>query len=159
MKVDFGVQVNGRIVDSAFTMNFEPTWDLLLEAVKEATYAGVKEAGIDVRLCDIGDSVQEVMESYEVEVGGKMYPGESHFCKLFGNAFFLFIFLLSTTTKSNQSQTSMVIQSRLTASTGERPFPSSSSSDHRGTRQRWRKASTMPLRLSEVQVEGGSSKT
>ncbi len=57
-------------------MNFEPTWDRLLEAVKEATYAGIKEAGIDVRLCDIGDSVQEVMESYEVEVGGKTYPGE-----------------------------------------------------------------------------------
>lgn len=76
LKVDFGVHVNGRIVDSAFTMNFEPTWDRLLEAVKDATYTGVKTAGIDVRLCDIGDEVQEVMESYEVEVGGKMYPGE-----------------------------------------------------------------------------------
>jgi methionyl aminopeptidase len=74
MKVDFGVHVNGRIVDSAFTMNFEPTWDRLLDAVKDATYAGVKEAGIDVRMCDIGEAVQEVMESYEVEVGGKTYP-------------------------------------------------------------------------------------
>jgi hypothetical protein len=42
MKVDFGIHVNGRIVDSAFTMNFEPTWDRLLDAVKDATYAGVK---------------------------------------------------------------------------------------------------------------------
>ena len=42
MKVDFGVHVNGRIVDSAFTMNFEPTWDRLLEAVNEATEAGIK---------------------------------------------------------------------------------------------------------------------
>lgn len=70
------MHVNGRIVDSAFTMNFEPTWDRLLESVKDATYTGVKTAGIDVRLCDIGDAVQEVMESYEVEVGGKTYPGE-----------------------------------------------------------------------------------
>ncbi len=42
MKVDFGVQVKGRIVDSAFTMNFEHTWDRLLDAVKDATYTGVK---------------------------------------------------------------------------------------------------------------------
>ncbi|KAJ9097225.1 hypothetical protein QFC21_004894 [Naganishia friedmannii] len=74
MKVDFGVHVKGRIVDSAFTLNFEPTYDTLLEAVKAATDAGIREAGIDVRLCEIGDAVQEVMESYEVEVGGKIYP-------------------------------------------------------------------------------------
>lgn len=33
-------------------------------------------AGIDVRLCDIGESIQEVMESYEVELDGKTYQGE-----------------------------------------------------------------------------------
>lgn len=42
MKVDFGVHVNGRIVDSAFTMNFEPTWDRLLDAVRDATETGIK---------------------------------------------------------------------------------------------------------------------
>jgi methionine aminopeptidase len=31
-----------------------------LQAVKEATNTGVKEAGIDVRLCDIGAAIQEV---------------------------------------------------------------------------------------------------
>lgn len=35
--------------------------------------AGIKEAGIDVRLCDIGGAIQEVMESYEVELDGKTY--------------------------------------------------------------------------------------
>ena len=34
---------------------------------------GVKAAGIDVRLCDIGEQIQEVMESYEVELDGKTY--------------------------------------------------------------------------------------
>ena len=34
-----------------------------------------QEAGIDVRLCDIGERIQEVMESYEVELDGKVYPG------------------------------------------------------------------------------------
>lgn len=77
LKVDFGVHVNGRIVDSAFTMAFEPQFDNLLEAVREATNAGVKEAGIDVRVGDIGGVIQEVMESYEVEIDGQTYPVKS----------------------------------------------------------------------------------
>ncbi|KAK6333942.1 Methionine aminopeptidase 2 [Orbilia blumenaviensis] len=74
MKVDFGVHVNGRIVDSAFTVAFDPTYDNLLAAVKDATDTGVREAGIDVRVCDIGSAIQEVMESYEVEIAGVTYP-------------------------------------------------------------------------------------
>ncbi|CAF4229714.1 unnamed protein product, partial [Adineta steineri] len=31
-------------------------------------------AGIDVRLCDIGEAIQEVMESHEIELDGKLYP-------------------------------------------------------------------------------------
>ena len=38
---------------------------------------GIKEAGIDVRLCDIGEAIQEVMESYEVELDGKTYRVKS----------------------------------------------------------------------------------
>lgn len=34
-------------------------------------------AGIDVRLCDVGETIQEVMESYEVEIDGKTYQGET----------------------------------------------------------------------------------
>lgn len=33
-KVDFGVHVNGHIIDSAFTVAFNPKFDRLLEAVK-----------------------------------------------------------------------------------------------------------------------------
>jgi len=77
LKVDFGVQVNGRIVDSAFTLSFEPTYDALIAAVKDATNTGVREAGIDVRLGDIGAAIQEVMESYEVTVGTNTYKVKS----------------------------------------------------------------------------------
>jgi len=42
MKVDFGVHFNGRIVDSAFTVAFDPQYDNLLKAVKEATNTGVR---------------------------------------------------------------------------------------------------------------------
>lgn len=77
MKVDFGVHVNGRIVDSAFTMSFDPKYDNLLEAVKAATNAGVREAGIDARVGEIGGVIQETMESYEVEIDGTTYPVKS----------------------------------------------------------------------------------
>lgn len=45
MKVDFGVHVNGWIVDSAFTMSFDPTYDNLLAAVKDATNTGIRVWG------------------------------------------------------------------------------------------------------------------
>ncbi len=74
MKVDFGVHINGRIVDSAFTLAFDPMYDNLLTAVKEATNTGIREAGIDARLGEIGTAIQETMESYEVEVNGETFP-------------------------------------------------------------------------------------
>ncbi|KAF4548045.1 Methionine aminopeptidase 1 [Elsinoe fawcettii] len=74
MKVDFGAHVNGKIVDSAFTMTFDPVYDNLLAAVKDATNTGIREAGIDVRMSDIGAAIQEAMESYEVEIKGQTYP-------------------------------------------------------------------------------------
>ncbi|EMC97320.1 hypothetical protein BAUCODRAFT_447868 [Baudoinia panamericana UAMH 10762] len=77
MKVDIGVHVNGRIVDSAFTMAFEPQYDNLLTAVREATNTGLREAGIDARLGEIGAAIQETMESYECEINGTTYPIKS----------------------------------------------------------------------------------
>jgi methionyl aminopeptidase len=74
MKVDFGVHLNGRIVDSAFTVAFEPQYDNLLAAVKDATNTGIRLSGIDARFSDIGEGIQEAMESYEVEINGTTYP-------------------------------------------------------------------------------------
>lgn len=42
MKVDFGAHINGRIVDSAFTMAFNPVYDNLLAAVRDATNTGIR---------------------------------------------------------------------------------------------------------------------
>ena len=77
MKLDFGTHVGGLLIDCAFTVCFNPKFDPLLTAVKDATNTGIKEAGIDVRLCDIGSAIQEVMESYEIELDGKTYPIKS----------------------------------------------------------------------------------
>jgi methionyl aminopeptidase len=73
-KIDFGTQVNGRIIDCAFTLSFDERHEGLKTAVKEATDAGLRASGIDVRMCDIGEAIQEVMESHEVVYDGKTYP-------------------------------------------------------------------------------------
>nr|TKR84297.1 methionine aminopeptidase 2B-like [Populus alba] len=77
MKLDFGTHIDGHIVDCAFTVAFNPMYDPLLEASREATNTGIKESGIDVRLCDVGAAIQEVMESYEVEINGKVFQVKS----------------------------------------------------------------------------------
>ena len=73
-KIDIGVHVRGHIIDSAFTLSFDPKYDALKTAVREATNTGIREAGIDVRLGDIGAAIQEVMESHEVDVNGRLTP-------------------------------------------------------------------------------------
>lgn len=42
MKVDIGVHVKGRIVDSAFTLSWNPDYEPLLKAVQDATNTGVR---------------------------------------------------------------------------------------------------------------------
>ena len=42
-KIDFGTHVNGRIIDCAFTVAFNPVYDNLLMAAKDATNTGIKE--------------------------------------------------------------------------------------------------------------------
>ncbi|XP_025417179.1 methionine aminopeptidase 2 [Sipha flava] len=76
-KIDFGTHVNGRIIDCAFTLTFNPKYDKLVEAVRNATDTGIKAAGIDAKLCEVGEAIQEVMESYEVELDGKTFPVKS----------------------------------------------------------------------------------
>ena len=44
MKLDFGTQINGRIIDSAFTVHFNPRYDPLVSAVREATNTGEERA-------------------------------------------------------------------------------------------------------------------
>eukprot|EP00439_Symbiodinium_sp_Y106_P020625 s2497_g2.t1 len=73
-KLDFGVQVGGRIVDCAFTIAFNERYDPIIEASQAGTNTGVKEAGIDARFQDIGAAIQETIESYEIELNGKTWP-------------------------------------------------------------------------------------
>ncbi|SCM10356.1 methionine aminopeptidase 2, putative [Plasmodium chabaudi adami] len=73
-KLDFGVHVNGYIIDCAFTIAFNDKYDNLIKATQDGTNTGIKEAGIDARMCDIGEAIQEAIESYEIELNQKVYP-------------------------------------------------------------------------------------
>jgi len=77
VKMDFGTHINGRIIDCAWTLSFNEKYDPLVKAVREATETGIKHAGIDSRLCDVGAAIQEVMESHEIELDGKTYQVKS----------------------------------------------------------------------------------
>lgn len=76
-KLDFGTHVNGHIIDCAFTVAFDEQYDELLKATQEGTNVGIKHAGIDARLCEIGEVIQETIESHEVEINGVAYPVKS----------------------------------------------------------------------------------
>ena len=68
IKIDFGVQVNGYIVDSAFTSYFNPKHDEIHRVCKEALYEGLKHVGIDGYIKDCSKAIQEVVESYDYKV-------------------------------------------------------------------------------------------
>lgn len=57
MKIDYGSHIRGIMTDCAFTVAFNPEYDNLLMACKDATNMGIKTAGIDVRLCDVGAAI------------------------------------------------------------------------------------------------------
>jgi methionyl aminopeptidase len=35
---------------------------------------GIRAAGVDVQMCELGETIEEVMTSFEVELDGKTYP-------------------------------------------------------------------------------------
>lgn len=74
LKIDFGAHVNGRIMDSAFTVCFDPRYEELLRASKAATERGLKIIGIDMPVCEIGREINEVFRSFEIELNGVMVP-------------------------------------------------------------------------------------
>jgi methionyl aminopeptidase len=75
LKIDFGVHINGEITDSAFTLPIGPIaqkFNELIHISKEATMIGVKMCGVDQLLCEIGETIQEYVESKEIEIDGKI---------------------------------------------------------------------------------------
>jgi methionyl aminopeptidase len=75
IKIDFGTHVNGRIVDSAFTVAFKEYFNPLIDSVKDATMEAIKLSGPDALMNDVSARIKEVIESYEMtDLNGKVHP-------------------------------------------------------------------------------------
>ncbi|KAH0807046.1 Clan MG, family M24, aminopeptidase P-like metallopeptidase [Histomonas meleagridis] len=74
MKIDFGVSINGHIIDSAFTVCFDDRFKPLIEASREATNKAIRMAGPDVRICEISNTIDEIISSYQIELNNKIIP-------------------------------------------------------------------------------------
>ncbi len=66
VKLDYGVHINGWIVDSAFTFGIN-NHDVQNKATLEALMSGIKEIGIDAPISNVSRTIQEIIESTEVE--------------------------------------------------------------------------------------------
>ena len=65
MKIDYGVHIDGCIVDSAFTINLNEEYSEILKASREAVNGVIKNMGVDSRFGDLSAISQEIVESYE----------------------------------------------------------------------------------------------
>tara|TARA_B100000795_G_C22801801_1_gene442346 strand:+ start:3101 stop:4114 length:1014 start_codon:yes stop_codon:yes gene_type:complete len=77
VKIDYGVHVNGCIIDSAFTTSLSNDYNQLIEISKKSTQLAIDNCGVDAVLGDIGEIVEEYIESQEVEIRGKICPLKS----------------------------------------------------------------------------------
>ena len=71
LKIDFGIHINGSIIDSAFTYSFDNKYNNLLEASNSSTELAIKMARPDMLLSEIGKEIEENMSSYEIIIKGK----------------------------------------------------------------------------------------
>ena len=73
IKIDYGVHIGGTIIDSAFTLHFDPKYDKFINISKNLTNYAVSLCGPDAVLGDIGKSIEEYISSKEIEIDGKIY--------------------------------------------------------------------------------------
>ncbi|MBI2629518.1 type II methionyl aminopeptidase [Candidatus Pacearchaeota archaeon] len=66
LKIDIGVHVNGKIADTAFSLDLENNEEnkKLIEAADKAVESALKIAKKDAELCKIGETIQKTIASY-----------------------------------------------------------------------------------------------
>ena len=74
LKIDYGVHVNGCIIDSAFTFTLNDVYNPLLEASRHAVSEVIKHCGVDMSISELGTISEEIVNSYEIELNGKLIP-------------------------------------------------------------------------------------
>jgi methionine aminopeptidase len=66
VKIDYGVHIDGWIVDSAFSFGIN-NHNVQNKVTLEALMSGIKEIGIDAPISNVSRAIQEIVESTEVE--------------------------------------------------------------------------------------------
>jgi len=83
VKIDIGVHMNGRIIDSAFSHiitdkagvhDVNNIYNPVLDASRESVYSAIAMSGPDQHLLDISEFIAEIIGSYEVDVGNDPLP-------------------------------------------------------------------------------------
>lgn len=77
IKIDFGVHINGCITDGAFSWCPSGKYNELIDISTGATNLAIKNSGPDVILGDIGEIIQEYIESKEIIIDNKNYKIKS----------------------------------------------------------------------------------
>jgi methionyl aminopeptidase len=65
IKIDYGVHIDGCIIDSAFTINLNDEYNDILRGSDEAVNTIIKNIGVDSRFKELSALSQEIVESYE----------------------------------------------------------------------------------------------
>jgi methionyl aminopeptidase len=73
LKIDYGVHINGVIIDSAFTVHFDEKYDEFISISKKLTNFAVKKCRPDVILGEIGDDIIEYISSKEIIIDNKRH--------------------------------------------------------------------------------------
>lgn len=74
IKIDYGIQIEGNIIDKAFTLDMSntPLTNNLIEASEKAVDSIIKNMGVGARLNELAKIGREIVESYEDENGNPL---------------------------------------------------------------------------------------
>ncbi len=73
-KIDYGVHIDGYIIDSAFSVNYDEKYKSICEASEEAVLNVIKNIGVDARFKELSSIIEETVNSYEYEEDGVLKP-------------------------------------------------------------------------------------
>ena len=73
IKIDYGVHINGSIIDSAFSYSFDDKYKNLIDCSKNATLMAINMMKPEMCLSEIGEIVEEYMTSCEIILNNKLY--------------------------------------------------------------------------------------
>ena len=73
-KIDYGVHVDGYIIDSAFSVNFDNKYKSICDASEESVLNVIKNIGVDSKFKELSSIIEETVSGYEYEENGILLP-------------------------------------------------------------------------------------